>query len=440
MGFIMEIKAFEGLRFGSNVVGDAGKCIAPPYDVIDSDGREKLYKQSDYNIVRIIKGKIFPDDSESDNQYSRAGETLDGWVGSGALVKDKEEAIYAYVQNFDAGAEHFQRSGFIALGKLKEFGEGVQPHEKTLDGPKADRLKLMQATNAQFGQIFMLYGDPEKIADEIINKSINENPLIDFVDDDKVRHRLFAIKDQSEIKAIAEMMAKKEPIIADGHHRYETALNYCKLSGNDKAKYRMMTFVNMKNEGLVILPTHRLVSGLDEFDMQTLLGKIKTNFDITKISFEGDGEKKRAKNEMFKQMKNGFDEKTNSFGIYAANGAFYEITLKDAGVMDSECGEMSDAAKKLDVNILHKLILEKVLGIGDKQLAGESNIKYIKDVGDAVEKSIGKVDTQKSQAVFFMNPTHIQQVEDIAAAGEKMPQKSTFFHPKIYTGLVINQL
>ncbi len=139
-------------------------------------------------------------------------------------------------------------------------------------------------------------------------------------------------------------------------------------------------------------------------------------------------------------MKEGFDEKTNSFGIYAASGAFHEITLKNAGVMDSECGEMSDAAKKLDVNILHKLILEKVLGIGDKQLAGESNVKYIKDVGDAVEKSVGKVDTQKSQAVFFMNPTHIQQVEDIAAAGEKMPQKSTFFHPKIYTGLVVNQL
>ena len=436
----MEIRAFKGVRFNSNVVGDAGKCIAPPYDVIDSDGREKLYKQSEYNIVRVIKGEIFPDDSENDNQYSRAGETLSGWVGSGALVKDKEKAVYAYVQDFDTGAECFQRSGFIALGKLKEFGEGVQPHEKTLDGPKADRLKLMQATNAQFGQIFMLYSDPEKIADEIINKTIDENPLIDFVDEDKVRHRLFAIKDQGDIKAIAEMMGTKEPIIADGHHRYETALNYCKLSGSDKAKYRMMTFVNMKNEGLVILPTHRLVSGLDEFDIENLLGEIKANFDITKISFESDGEKKLAQKEMFKQMKNGFDEKTNSFGIYAASGAFHEITLKNAGVMDSECGEMSDAAKKLDVNILHKLILEKVLGIGDEQLAGESNVKYIKDVGDAVEKSIGKVDTQKSQAVFFMNPTHIQQVEDIAAAGEKMPQKSTFFHPKIYTGLVVNKL
>ena len=161
---------------------------------------------------------------------------------------------------------------------------------------------------------------------------------------------------------------------------------------------------------------------------------------LSKAYIESNGEKKLAQKEMFKQMKNGFDEKTNSFGIYAASGAFHEITLKNASVMDSECGEMSDAAKKLDVNILHKLILEKVLGIGDKQLAGESNVKYIKDVGDAVEKSIGKVDTQKSQTVFFMNPTHIQQVEDIAAAGEKMPQKSTFFHPKIYTGLVANKL
>jgi len=298
----------------------------------------------------------------------------------------------------------------------------------------------MTATEAQFGQIFMLYDDPEKIADEIIKKSINENPLIDFTDEDKVRHRLFAIDNESEIEAIANMMAGKEPIIADGHHRYETALNYSRLSGKDNAKYRMMAFVNMRNEGLLILPTHRLVSGLDDFNIDKLLSETGKNFETTKISFDNDGEKESAKKEMFKQLKSAFDENENSFGIYAENNAFYILTLKDNGVMDSQCSEMSRAAKKLDVNILHKLILEKVLGIGDKQLAGQSHLKYIKDIGDAVEKSIRKVDTQKSQAVFFMNPTHIQQVKDIAAAGEKMPQKSTFFHPKIYTGLVINKL
>jgi len=436
----MEVKAFEALRFDGSIVGDVGKCIAPPYDVIDWDCREKLYEQSEYNIVRITKGKTCPEDNENENQYSRAGQILNKWIDGGALTKDKVNAIYAYVQDFDTGGERFERSGFVALGKLKEFGKGVQPHEKTLDGPKADRLKLMTATGAQFGQIFMLYDDPEKIADEIIKKSIDGNQLIDFTDEDNVRHRLFAIKEQSEIDAIANMMADKEPIIADGHHRYETALNYYKQSGKDNAKYRMMAFVNMRNEGLLILPTHRLVSGLDEFNIENMMGEIGENFDITKLSFANDNEKEAAKNDMFKQMKKGFDENINSLGIYAANSAFYLLTLKDASVMGSVCSDMSEAAKTLDVNILHKLILEKVLGIGDEQLAGQSHLKYIKDVGDAVEKSIRKVDTQKSQAVFFMNPTHIQQVKDIAAAGEKMPQKSTFFHPKIYTGLVVNKL
>ncbi len=436
----MEIKAFRGLRFDSSVVGDLGSCISPPYDVIDMDLQQKLYDKSEYNVVRIIKGKTAATDTAGDNQYTRAAGLLESWIDQGALKPALEPALYAYVQDFGIGSNHFQRSGFAALGKLEEFGNNVQPHEKTLDGPKSDRLQLMSATEAQLGQIFMLYDDPEKIADAVMDKVSAKQSLIDFTDDSKVRHRLFGIDEQTDIEAIVKMLAAKQVIIADGHHRYETALNYYNQTQNPAAWYRMMTFVNMKNEGLIILPTHRLVANLSDFDFDKLLTELYDDFDIVAHPFVGDDDKALAMQRMFEQMKGDFEDNRNAFGVYAANKAFYVVTLKDVAAMDSVTPKISQAAKELDVNVLHKLILEKILGIGEKQLACQSNIEYIKDIGDAVDKSIEKVDTQKSQAVFFMNPTRIGQVKAIAAAGEKMPQKSTFFYPKIHTGLVINKL
>ena len=213
----MEIRPFKALRFDPAVVGDVGDCIAPPYDVIDEQMQDALYQKSPWNIVRIIKGKTAPDDNETDNQYTRATASLEEFIGSGALKRDAADCIYAYVQDFKIGSQNHRRSGLIALGKLTEFGKGVQPHEKTLEGPKADRLKLMHAKAAQMGQIFMLYDDPENVAEGVINAAAASPPAIDFLDDNEVRHRLYAIDAQSDIDALVKMMADKTAVIADGH-------------------------------------------------------------------------------------------------------------------------------------------------------------------------------------------------------------------------------
>jgi uncharacterized protein (DUF1015 family) len=378
-------------------------------------------------------GKTTPNDTENNNQYTRANDFFQKWIAEKALLLDEKPAIYAYVQDFDVADQKFQRSGFIALGKVVEFGKNVKPHEKTLEGPKADRLNLMKATKAQFGQIFMLYDDPQKIADKIIAESANGKTLIDATDDDGTRHRLFAIQKTQDIEAIVKMMADKDTVIADGHHRYETSLNYYNLTQNPAAQHCMMTFVNMHNKGLVILPTHRLVGNLSGFDSTKLLKGLEKDFEITKFSLS-------QKDKMFAMMKQNFDANKVAFGLYVKDNAFYCIVLRTLAVMDKLAPALSKASKSLDVSVLHTVILDGILGIGDKQLAAETNIEYIKDIGDAINKSITLVDSDDKQLVFFMNPTKIEQVQAVAATGEKMPQKSTFFHPKIYSGLTVNKL
>jgi uncharacterized protein (DUF1015 family) len=434
----MEIKAFKAYRFNSDIVGDKGACAAPPYDVINSDLQERLYQQSPYNIVRIIKGKTQTGDNEKKNQYTRAADCLKDWIKKGVLRPDDKEAIYGYVQDFEISGINYHRSGFIALGKLAEFGEGVQPHEKTLDGPKADRLKLMQATAAQFGQIFMLYDDVSKTADKIIEETIAaKEAIVDFIDENKVRHRLFAIGQAQNIVAITEMMKTKEVLIADGHHRYETALNYCRQTNNPAAQWCMMTFVNMQNSGLLVLPTHRLIGNLNNFDMDQLVKKLQAEFKVTVFTYSSDGSKQKAKGLMFKRMKKAFEQAKNAFGIYDGS-KFYFLVLVDRKKLNSLA--ISDVSKSLDVVILHRLILDEMLGIGEQQLAGQTNIEYIKDIGSAVDEAIAAIDKGEKQVIFFMNSTRPEQVKRVAAANEKMPQKSTFFYPKIFSGLTINKL
>jgi uncharacterized protein (DUF1015 family) len=432
----MKIKAFRAYRFDKSVVGNVGNCIAPPYDVINAEQQSRLYERNTHNIVRIDFGKRAPDDSAGDNQYTRAAEYLKTWLGEGALRREPKEMLYAYVQDFKVGLRSLQRSGFVGLGELEEFGKGVRPHERTLDGPKADRLNLTRATGSQFGQVFMLYDDPKGVADAAIRKAMAGEAMVDTVDDEGVRHRLYGIEAAADIAAVCEMMANRQVIIADGHHRYETAVNYWHETGNPSAGWSMMTFINMRNPGLVILPTHRLVGNLASFDVKGLLKKLSKDFEVAQFEY-GRGEKDQARQEMFIWMKDEFGDKRSAFGIYAGEGAFYAAVLKNPGAMDV-VKDKSKPWRMLDVSVLHKLILEDMLGIGEKELANETNIEYIKDIGNAIDHSIEAVDSGKKQAVFFMNPTRIDEVRAVAGEGEKMPQKSTFFHPKVYTGLTIN--
>jgi uncharacterized protein (DUF1015 family) len=436
----MEVKPFKAFRFDEAVVGDVGSCIAPPYDCLSPAQQEQLYKKSEYNIVRIIKGKTTPCDNTDNNQYTRAADYLNTWLKKGILKQDPIEAIYAYVQDFRLAGHNLQRSSFIALAKLEEFGKTVRPHEHTLNEPKIDRLNLLKATAAEFGLPFCLYEDKQKIADNIIDNIAGQKPLIDCVDEQTVRHRLLTITDKDDTDTIAKIMRDKSCIIADGHHRYETGLIYSRETANPAAKYQMIAFVNTCHEGLVILATHRLVGNLENFQFERLLADLKESFEISEYHFDSPQTKTKARQKMLTQMKAEQKLDKNALGIYCANNAFYTAVLKDKQTIDAAAPQKSSPWKSLDVSVLHKLILEKLLGIDEKQLAGGIQLEYIKDTENAIDESIARVDAGQKQAAFFMNPLKMQQLKLVTDAGEKMPQKSTYFYPKIYTGLTINKL
>ncbi len=436
----MEIKSFKALRFNPAVVGSAGDCIAPPYDVIDADLQQRLYQKNEFNIVRIIRGKTTSSDNGNDNQYTRATDYLNKWIAKGALKQESCESIYAYLQDFEVAGIAFQRGTFISLGKLEEYGGGVKAHENTLSGPKVDRLNLQRATATQFGLIFMLYEDPEKIADKIIKKAAADNALITFVDEDNVTHRLFDVTDNNDIEQIRKMMKDKSCVIADGHHRYATSLNYYKETKNPNTAYQIMAFANTLNEGMVVLATHRLVYGLSNFSTETVLEGLKTNFEITEYKFDSENTRQQAKDKMLEQMKAESARDKNAYGIYTADNTFRVAVLKKSSAMDIAVPDKSKPYRRLEVSVLHKLILEDLLGIGEKQLAAKSNLEYVKDTPNAVDDTIAKVDAGRIQAAFFTNPEKMKMIRQVADAGEKMPQKSTFFFPKIYTGMTIYKM
>jgi len=437
----MEVKPFKALRYNTQVVGNVGNCIAPPYDVIDAEQQEALYRKSDYNIVRVTRGKTGPTDSDQDNQYTRAAGYLTKWIQEEALKEDTQESVYGYVQDFEIDGTAFQRLTFIALGKLEDFGRIVKPHEQVFAKPMLDRLNLKKATAARFGLVFMLYEDPQNVADAVIQKAAAQEPLVDFVDEQDARHRLFAIQDDEEIQAIVAMMRDKSCIIADGHHRYTTGLTYFRESGNPAAGYQMLAFTNLLQKGLIVLATHRLVGGIANFDPDAFLAQLKEAFDVRSFEFAGGTEaEEQARKDMLAEMRKLHEqEDENAFGIYMGTGAFHVAVLRDKQRMDA-AGTMSAAWKSLDVSILQKLVLESTLGIDEDKLGDPDCVQYVKDRPNAIHEMIEAVDAGRKQIAFFTNPVKMQQLVKVTDAGERMPQKSTYFYPKMYTGLTIQKL
>ncbi len=436
----MDVIPFQGYRYNSDVVGDAAACIAPPYDVIDAEQQDELYERNPFNIVRLIRGKALPNDGNTDNVYTRAAAHLQDFFAQQALVPDETERLYAYTQDFLIDGQSYRRSGFVGLGKLEAYGGGIKPHEQTLAGPKADRLNLTRAIKTQVGQIFMLYSEPEKTIDAILDRAAAGKALLSHVDEDQVTHRLFAIADPADIEIVQKTMKDRSVFIADGHHRYETALNYFAETKNPQAAYQLMTFINTHNDGLIVLPTHRLIHHVKDFDMNALLTALREHFDVARLAYSDLVEKREKLKEMQQALHLEIQAGNHAFGIYFNDDAFYVATLRDEAAVKQISGNYSDAWRRLDVSILHKLILEKHLGIDEAALTAQTNCDYIKDFGNAAERALNRVDAGEAQALFFMNPTRIEEVEAVALAGEKMPQKSTFFFPKIFSGLVLNVL
>jgi uncharacterized protein (DUF1015 family) len=442
---IMEVKPFRALRFNESVVGDVGQCIAPPYDVISDAERDALCRKSKYNIVHITKGQVTAADDERNNQYTRAAQYLRTWIAEGALKEDDQDTIYGYVQDFEIHGTAFQRLSFIALGKLEDFGKVVRPHEQVFEKPMLDRLNLERATAARFGLVFMLYEDPQGVADQIITRAATQEPLIDFVDDQGVRHRLFAITARDEIKAVETMMQEKSCIIADGHHRYTVGLTYMRESGNPKARHQMIAFTNTRQTGLVILATHRLVGGLNSFQPSFLLDLKGIGFTVTRCRFMPQtGSKEQAKQQMLRMLtdlQSRHDRDVTAFGIYYTGAdAFYVAVLEDRSRMAAVAPDMSEAWRSLDVAVLQKLVLEGLLDLDEKKMGNSDYVEYVKDMPNALSEIIECIDAGRKQVAFFTNPIKMRQLTEVTEAGERMPHKSTYFYPKMYTGLTIQKL
>ncbi len=423
-----QIKAFPALRY-TEKAGDICKNVCPPYDIISEEERKALLLASENNIVRLELPR-------GDEPYKEAGATLCSMLEKGILKTDDKNGLYIYEEEFSAiGAVH-KIKGIYSRVRLTDFSEGVVlPHEETLSKAKQDRFNLMSSTYCNFSAIYSMYTDEERCIRNKIDSLSERKPDIEFAADDGVIQRLWCIYDEAEIAFIEKAFLDKKLYIADGHHRYETALNFKKKlldegkisDENDAANYCMMFLCDIDHEGLVVFPTHRLVKDLENFNSQEALSKMEEFFTI---------EKKACKNCLKKALAENTDKTV--FGYYDGDGA-YLLTLKDnehtQSVIFDMMKERSQAYRELDVSILHSLILERIFGIDKENMANQINLNYTRDYDEAIDV----VNSGKYNCSFVINATKVRQIKDVATAGDKMPQKSTYFYPKLITGLVMNK-
>jgi uncharacterized protein (DUF1015 family) len=430
-----KIFPFLALRYDASKVSVA-EVVTQPYDKISPAMQERYYNANPYNLVRIILGKAEPGDGPAQNVYTRAAGFLRDWKAEGVLVPDTKPSIYLYTQTFtvpgDTSGTKYERRGFIAAGQLEEYDQKIVfRHEQTLSKPKADRLSLLRATHAHFGQIFMLYSDPAGEVDSMLTTAYP--PDMEATDEYSVTHRLWKISGPSMIARVQTAMADKKLIIADGHHRYETALNHrdemrqkYENAPNSPFERVMMTFVNMDSPGLVVLPTHRVVFGLDGFDVSALLPKLHKYFEINEVPLAKDLETDLA------VLRDASSERTALLAVTAK--ATY--LLRAHPVQESPfLSRQSAQLRALDVVQLHKLVLEEVLGMSEVDIRDQKYLKYVREAREAVTEI-----RNGANVAFLMNPVKMSQVRDIAFSGEVMPQKSTDFFPKLLSGLTIYSL
>lgn len=416
------IKPFNALRFTADA-GSIDALTCPPYDIISEEERKAYLKTNEHNVIRLELPR------EGEDPYKTAGEVLESFLQKGIVACDEKPAVYIYEESFSVKGKSYSVKGFICRVKLEDFSAGVVlPHEETLSKAKRDRFDLMCATGCNFSQIYSLYNDGNGCED-IINRLSDRQADITMTDSDNVTHRLWIAQDGEEVAALCEKFADKKLYIADGHHRYETALNYRNHLAEqgvecEDSKYVMMCLVAMENDGLVVFPTHRIVRGLDGFDKEKTLAKCRDYFDLK--AFEDSDEAVSA-------LEKAYDENKKAFLLYKND--YTLLTLRDEGVMDSLLSG-SDALKHLDVSVLHSLVLERLFGIDKVNMANQTNLTYTRDTDEAVSA----VDSGDADCAFILNPTRVQEIRDVAAAGDKMPQKSTYFYPKLITGLVMNKI
>ena len=430
-----EIQAFRGLRYDLGHVGSLSDVIAPPYDVIGSDLQDELYKKHPANVIRLILNRDEPGDDATNNRYSRAAQFLKNWRSEGVLFSEARPAIYVYHQVFEYGGQTFTRRGFMARAKLERFGEGkIFPHEETMAGPKQDRLLLTRACKANLSQIFGLFPDPSFEAQNLLEKAVLNVAPLEATDHLGVVHRLWPVTDLQVISQVAGVMGPKAIFIADGHHRYETACNYKeelasqgKLTPNHPANHVLMMCIGMSDPGLLVLPTHRLFRGLPAMTSDELRGKLGDAFN-TRIVGEGSDLAPRVWDEIETADEQG------ALGFYTQKDDRWILaTISDAGrrrIADVARDHTADW-QGLGVSILHRLVIDTLLGAADLPKP-----RYVHLVDEVVEG----IETGEFPLAALVMPATVDHIRTISQHGERMPAKSTYFYPKLLSGLVINPL
>lgn len=482
---MVEVKPLNAIVYNQDKV-NMQEVVAPPYDVILDDYREELYKRSDYTIVKLILAKGSKDLSDSDNRYDNAMRTFNDWLKKEILIKLEKPCILYIIQKYTSEqGKKIERKGFIARNKIEDFStKNILPHEFTMGGPKEDRLNLTKKCEANFSQIFMVYSDSEKQIEKAVEAQIDgelctltpqgrggNKPFIDVTDDNGVQNLVYKIEDEKTLALIEKVMSDKTLLIADGHHRYETALNYSKINKNLEAQYVMSYFTNLDDDNLIVFPTHRIITKWIE--PYVLLEKVKKYFDIQ--DFEFNGQNKVQMKEKFLEAIEDANQKRISMGLYMKNvNKFYLLTLKQdpspltplnrqVDTLPSKAHsarqeedlpqgargtgnrlvdeilegfEVPDVLKKLDLTVLHKILITKEFGYTEEEQMAQDGIKYIKQESEAFDL----IDMGKAEASFIMAYPKIKDIKEISEAGYRMPQKSTYFYPKLLSGIVINPL
>jgi uncharacterized protein (DUF1015 family) len=440
-----EILPFRAYRYNSARV-DLARVLTQPYDKITSAMQERYYALDPYNLITIEKGKSESGDTPENNVYTRAARAVKDWIEQGVLVRDPSLGIYVCFQDYQVPhtEERRVRKGFIALGRVEDYAAGVVfRHEQTLAAPKADRLELLRHTRAHTGQLFMLYADPDRRLDALLEQVSRVPAPVEVRDEYDVVHRLWPVVEPEAIERFRLEMAGKKLVIADGHHRYETALAYrdeCRAAQspsdpNAPHEKTMMTFFNTHSEGITILPAHRVVSNIREFQWERFRKQLEPHFEVLSYPFPGRDQRSKGYDE-FRHGLLSRGRKRRAIGLYAGGSAFYLLLLKHDANLAALLPGVSAAQRQLDVVLLHRLVLEKGLGITAEAVVQEKNITYEREM----DAAIAAVDSGRAQLCCLLNPVRIGQVLEIALGGEVLPQKSTDFYPKLLSGLTIYRL
>jgi len=434
---MVEISPFKGIVYNREKIDRLDDVMSPPYDIISSDMQTELYKKHSNNFVRLILGKQFPDDNEQNNRYTRAKKQFESWIKESVLIEYDKPAIYPYKIEYNVDNESRTMNGFFVLLKLDPDYKLVKAHERTLSKPKTDRLNLMRTCKANLEPIELLYIDEKDKIGKKIDDSLEE-PIMKVNGYDGFTHKLWRVEDERVISMIQSELRDKVLFIADGHHRYQTAIDYANelknktgsYDSNASFNYRMVILANMFDEGLSILPTHRLIK-MQGIDPKKLVEKLKEYFIVEEKKVDYSKENYES---VVRRIKEGLKtDREHKFAMYFKN-RYYILTLKDEKFMDGFAGDRSKTWRTLDVSILHKIVLEHIMGINENNL--EDHVKYTR----ADEEAIRFVDEGRFDLSFLMNATRIEELRVIAEAGEHMPQKSTYFLPKMLSGLVLYKM